>query len=406
MTQLTQRLYFTESHRKTFSAQVKERTIVDGKHAVVLDRTAFYPTGGGQPHDTGSLGGVPVVGVIDDGGMIVHLLDGEPPEISAEVEGTIDWPRRFDHMQQHTGQHILSQALIAVANAETRGFRMDGESATIDVALDNPGPGILGEALALANEIVFENRAVRVHLATDEDLSRFPLRKEPGVEGEIRVIEVAGFDWTPCGGTHVQRTGEVGAIVIRHVERAKKMTRIEFLCGKRAVLDYATANESASAVARLLTVGRDEILDQTFRLTGENKQLKRRVRELEEAAAEGEARRLFESALELRGVRLVRSRVDAGDPAILKLLVSKILACGPALAALWTEHEQRAHLVIGSSALTGIDASALMKEVCAALGGKGGGTREVAQGGCQSEGLAALLEQLFASSSGLSERSD
>lgn len=395
MSDLTQRLYFTESHLQKFTAKVIEQTIVSGKHAVVLDRTAFYPTGGGQPHDTGSLGGAAVVDVVDDNGRILHVLDGEPPEVSAEVEGIIDRPRRFDHMQQHTGQHILSQAFIAVAQAETRGFRMDGESATIDVTLDEPAPKVLQRVLSLANQVVFENRAVRIHSATDADLSKFPLRKEPGVEGEIRVIEVADFDWTPCGGTHVTQTGEIGMIVIQHVERAKKMTRVEFLCGQRALRDYGAANESASSIAKLLTIGRGEILDQTSRLVGENKQLKRRIRELEEAAANSEARKLFDGAPERNGVRLVRSRVTAGDSSILKLLVLKVLTCGPALAALWIESEGRDQLVIGSSPAIGVDASAVMREVCARLGGKGGGTREVAQGGCSAADLDVLLDELL-----------
>lgn len=208
----TERLYYSDSHLIEFEAHVVEKTErVSGWTAVTLDRTAFYPTGGGQPSDTGTLNGTRVVECIDDAeNAVIHVLQGRAPEVGTLVKGRIDWLRRLDHIQQHTGQHILSQAFVTLFKAPTRSFRVLDESCEIDVDLKDPTIEIIERAVELANNVIWENRMITISQVTSKEASELPLRKEPAREGNLRLIEIEGFDLTPCGGTHAYQTGEVG----------------------------------------------------------------------------------------------------------------------------------------------------------------------------------------------------
>src|SRR5438270_7848428 len=280
----TERLYYTDSRLLEFDARVidlDERD--DGAVAVVLDRTVFYPTGGGQPNDTGTLGDARVVDCIDaeDDGVL-HVSNGPTPEIGDTIHGKIDWLRRLDHMQQHTGQHILSAAFVKLFDAPTKSFRMLEHECEIDVALDDPTDERIERAVDLANQIIWESRPIEIRQVTYAEAATLPLRKEPAREGELRVIEIADFDLTPCGGTHAKSTGEVGVIAVRSWERAKGLTRIQFMAGIRVLRDYRRANRTASDVATLFSAGREDSPALVAKLIDENKHLSRRVRELDE----------------------------------------------------------------------------------------------------------------------------
>ena len=257
---VTERLYYSDSHLIEFEARVVDLSDrVSGWTAVVLDRTAFYPTGGGQPSDTGTLNGARVVECIDDGDKgVLHVVQGATPSRGALVHGRVDWSRRLDHMQQHTGQHILSQAFVTLFDAPTRSFRVLEASCEIDVDLSNPTTEIIERAVELANNVIWEDRTITIRNVTPDEAAGLPLRKDPARDGELRLIEIEGFDLTPCGGTHAYRTGEVGMIAVRSWERAKGLTRIEFVAGMRALADYRKANKSAREVAALFSTGRDD----------------------------------------------------------------------------------------------------------------------------------------------------
>ncbi|HYY95637.1 MAG TPA: alanyl-tRNA editing protein, partial [Pyrinomonadaceae bacterium] len=294
----TERLYYEDSHLTEFDAVVTTSAPADGGRSVVtLDRTAFYPTGGGQPTDTGALGAARVVECVDaEEEGVLHFVEGGAPGPGASVRGRVDWPRRLDHIQQHTGQHILSQALVELFGAQTRSFRMMADASEIDVDLASPSDEKIERAVSRANEIVWADRAVRVHNVTPEEAARMPLRKDSAREGSLRVIEIEGFDFSPCGGTHAQRTGEVGLIAARQWERAKGLVRVTFVAGVRALEDYRRANRTARAVAALFSTARDEAADAASRLQEENRQMQRRLRAAEELAARAEAREILEEA--------------------------------------------------------------------------------------------------------------
>jgi alanyl-tRNA synthetase len=387
---VTERLYYSDSHLIEFEARVVDVTDrVSGWTAIVLDRTAFYPTGGGQPSDTGTLNGVPVVECVDDGDNgVLHVVKGAAPARGDVVRARIDWSRRLDHMQQHTGQHILSQALITLFNAPTRSFRVLDASCEIDVELNNPTSEVIERAVELANNVIWEDRAIAIRNVTSGEAAELQLRKEPARDGDLRLIEIEGFDLTPCGGTHAYRTGEVGMIAVRSWERAKGLTRIDFVAGVRALADYRKANKSAREVAALFSTGRDDVPQVSAQMLEEHKELNRRIRVLEELAAGVEAEKLLATAV--GGV--VTHIFDGRDAESLKKLAHALISNPETVALLGSRDKDTARLVFARSADAVGDMNALMREACAMLDGRGGGRPDMAQGGGKNvEKLGAAL---------------
>jgi alanyl-tRNA synthetase len=393
----TERLYYSDSHLIEFEARVVDTSErVSGWTAVTLDRTAFYPTGGGQPSDTGTLNGLRVVECIaDEDNGVLHVIQGRPPAIGATVKGRVDWLRRLDHIQQHTGQHILSQAFVTLFKAPTKGFRVLVDCCEIDVELANPSNEVIERGVELANNVVWEDRLITIQTVTLQEAADLPLRKEPSREGDLRLIEIEGFDLTPCGGTHAFRTGEVGMIAVRSWERAKGLIRIEFVAGMRALADYQRANTTVREVASLFSCAREDAVHLASRMTEENKELHRRVRGLEEIAARVEAEELLaEASPNLAGIRVVTKILDERDAESLKHLAQALIAHPKAIALLGSRDQDAARLVFARSADASGDMNALMKEACALLDGRGGGKADMAQGGGKNiERLTEAIER-------------
>lgn len=380
----TERLYYNDSHLIEFDALVTDKTDrVSGWTAVTLDRTAFYPTGGGQPSDTGTLNDARVVECIDDKESgVLHVIQGRAPEVGTRVKGRIDWPRRLDHMQQHTGQHILSQAFISLFNAPTRSFRVLTDSCEIDVELTNPTNEIIERGVELANNVIWEDRLITIKTVTAAEAAQLPLRKGPSRDGELRLIEIEGFDLTPCGGTHAYRTGEVGMIAVRTWERAKGLTRIEFAAGTRALADYRRANKTARSVAALFSASRDDAAKLAAHALEENKELHRRVRMLEEIAARVEAQELLAAIIpNPTGLRVITQIFASRDAESLKHIAQALIANPNTIALLSSRDKDSARLVFARSGDAKGDMNALMKQACATLDGRGGGKADLAQGG-------------------------
>jgi alanyl-tRNA synthetase len=380
----TERLYYQDSHLLEFEARVIHKTDrVSGWTTVTLDRTAFYPTGGGQPSDTGILNNASVLECIDDEeNGILHVIQGTAPEVGSIVKGHVDWTRRLDHIQQHTGQHILSQAFVSLYDAPTRSFRVLTDICEIDVDLKDPAEDKIERAVELANNVVWEDRKINIKTVTPEDVAKLTLRKEPAREGELRVIEVEGFDLTPCGGTHAYRTGEVGVIVVRSWERAKGLTRIEFAAGTRATKDYRRANGTARGVASLFSASRDDSVKLAARMVDENKALHRRVRILEEVTASVEAEQLWSiSTPDAHGLRVLSQVFEDYDVDYLKRIAHHLIARPLTVALLASRDESDARLVFARSADARSDMNELMRKACALIEGRGGGKPDLAQGG-------------------------
>jgi alanyl-tRNA synthetase len=291
-------------------------------------------------------------------------------------------------MQQHTGQHILSQAFVTLFNAATKSFRVLDHSCEIDVDLNNPTDEIIERAVELANNVIWEDRQITIRNVISEEAASLPLRKDPAREGELRLIQIDDFDLTPCGGTHAYRTGEVGIIAVRSWERAKGLTRIEFVAGIRALTDYRRANRSAREIAALFSTGRDDAPSLAAHMLQENKELNRRVRTLEEVAASVEAQNLLGNAtVRADGTRVVAETFDAKDVEVLKKIAHSLTAANPrVIALLGSRDKEFARLVFARSADITDDMNALMKQACAILDGKGGGRPDIAQGGGKNVG--------------------
>jgi alanyl-tRNA synthetase len=372
---MTERLYYDDPALAQFEARVTHVDILDGRQNVRLDRTAFYPTSGGQPFDTGTLGGARVIDVVDDeDGDVRHVVEGALTE-GASVEGRVDWTRRFDHMQQHTGQHVLSAAFDTLLNARTESFHLGAEGATIDLARE-VSPQEIVRVEDDANRIVWEDRPVNIRFVDAAEAAALPLRKAPAREGTLRLIDVEGYDLSACGGTHVARTGAIGIIAVTGWERFKGGMRVGFVCGGRALRAHRRLRDVVTDGARLLSVMQDEIPAGIERLQTDAKEARRQVKDLQSKLAGHEAAALAGSATD--GV--VVATLDGWDQNGLKGIATAI-ASRPGLVAALLGGPPSFPVVLARSADRTTDCGAVLKQLTAKFGGKGGGRPELAQGG-------------------------
>ena len=374
---MTFRLYYTDAYLHDFDAAVVDQA--EGGRRIYLDRTAFYPTSGGQPHDVGVLGGAPVLDVVDEGERVAHLL-AEPLEAAA-VHGAIDWPRRFDHMQQHTGQHLLSAVLHELFGRATTAVHFGRESATLDLDTPDLEHARVVEAEVRANQIVTENRAVEVSF--EEAGEAAGLRKASAREGTLRIVTIRDLDRSACGGTHVRATGEIGPILIRKSERVKKNVRLEFLCGGRAVRRARADLDLLARLAGQFSAAPEELPALMDAQRAELKASSAARRELEEGLAGYRARELYEAA-PAGGTRRIVVREAQGPIERLRPLAQALGAMANVVFVGWTAEPPA--LLLSTSADSGVDAGATLRGALTAVGGRGGGNARLAQGTAPSVG--------------------
>ena len=400
---MTDRLYYLDPYLRAFDATI-ERVEPRGDLVVVtLDRTAFYPSSGGQPFDTGLLGASRVVDVVDEeDGSVVHVVehagDAGAPSLhaGASVHGEIDWPRRFDHMQQHTGQHVLSAAFDHLFNVRTVSFHLGAAVSTIDLAREMSAAEIAA-AEAEANRIVWEDRPVGIRFATAEEAAAMPLRKESARGGTLRLIDVEDFDLSACGGTHVARTGGIGVIAVASWERFKGGQRLSFLCGGRALSGYHALRDSVAGAVRLLSVLPAELPQTIERLQGEAKAQQRMLGGLQTELARYRAEELAGTADEVTvgsTARLVARALDA-DAQGLKALASAIVARPGYIVVLLSSSPPPVVAVVARSADVDLSAQKVLAALHATFGGRGGGKPDLAQGGGMNAPPEAILEAAY-----------
>lgn len=360
---------------------VEESIEVNGKPGVILEQTAFYPASGGQPQDTGTLNDVAVVDVIeDDRHRIIHLL--EKPLRVFSVEGQINWERRFDHIQQHTGQHLLSQAFIQVCDAETVSFHLGEDGSTIDIDKSELDAETIISVENLSNQIIYENREVIAHFVNKEEAQRFPVRKLPTVEENIRIIEIKDFDYSPCGGTHCSRTGEIGIVKIKRFENYKGGTRIHFVCGWRALKDYQQKADILKQLSDLMSSGEPGLPQNVGKLQEEAKTLRREQKYLTQQLLEYEAKALLADREKIGDRYILRKIFEDRNPKDLKILALKILENSSNTVILFGgKFAGKASLIFLRSEGLSFNMGELMKTACAMINGRGGGKPDQAQGG-------------------------
>jgi alanyl-tRNA synthetase len=383
---MTDRLYYQDSYLTEFRARVVDAS-PDGQR-IYLDRTAFYPTSGGQPFDTGQLGGLNVIEVIDEGERIAHVLNGALSD--NEVDGRIDVARRFDHMQQHTGQHLLSAVLLEMFNAPTVSFHLGAESCTIDIARALE-PGQFREAERRANQIVSENRPVAISFQhSSEDLG---LRKPTEREGEVRIISIRDLDRSACGGTHVRATGEIGPILLRKLDKIRGHQRVEFFCGGRAVARARADFEALSQIARVFSASIDDTPAMVEAQREKLQETDRIRRRLATELAEVTGRALYAETMPGDdGIRRVVRRVETLAEES-RAEAQSFTSAGPAIFLAVAENPPA--VLLAASKDSGVHAGDLLKRALVAAGGRGGGNATLAQGSVPSkEALDHLVQSL------------
>ena len=390
---MTQRLYHQDSYLKNFRARVTGVARWKGKPAIELDRSCFYPASGGQPSDRGLLEGLPVVGLADSGGRFLHVLERGSLAEGQTVSGSLDWDRRFDHMQQHTGQHILSQAFVQVLDWDTVSFHLGRELCTVDLTGDALTPELIYEVEDVANRIVIEGRPIRVHLVDARRQSEFPLRKLSERKGTLRIVEISDFDFSACGGTHCRSAGEVGLIKIRRWERAKKRVRVEFYCGGRALRDYRWKNRAVYRLSRLYSRPDREVVEAAMEHLDREEGLRKRLAVVQDRYLDSEAARLLDGTSEAQGIRVVRRVLTGMDMAEARELGRKLVQDGEKRLALLGLEGESPGLVFARSEDLPWHMGKWIREAAPLISGRGGGSPRHAQArGTNSKGLEAALD--------------
>ncbi len=398
---MTERLYYRDSFLYVFDAEVRE-VAENPRPAVILDRSAFYPTSGGQVFDTGeiTLPGsnqkmrVTEVGETEDG-HVVHYLDAPLKDIKpgTRVRGLIDPTRRRDHMQQHSGQHVLSAAFVRLFDMHTVSFHMADEYCSIDLDTPTLTKEQIESAERLANEIILENRAVEIRFVTREEAGKLGLRKFPVADrDELRIIDIHDIDLSACGGTHVNQTGQIGCILLRKTERVRQGWRVEFVAGQRAVAtarrDFTTLTEAAAMFSAHIY----DVPPQARKSLDEIRSLRKQREQSQEELADAQAAAMLAGTSEANGRKLVVRTFSDRDVNSIKLLAQKLTRLATNVVALLATTSPQPSLVFAQSPGQPLDMGSLMKETMPSLGGRGGGTKDMAQGGVPKiDGIEAAL---------------
>ena len=387
---MTDRLYYDDAYLTGFDAAVLRVAPHGDRQAAWLDRSAFYPTTGGQPFDTGTLDAAPVVDVVeDDNGDVMHILEGETLQVGQAVRGVVDWTRRFDHMQQHTGQHVLSAAIVRLFNVPTVSFHLGTEASTIDLPRELSAAEI-DRAETEANRVVWDDRPVTVRYASAAEAEALPLRKPSVRAGTLRLIDIEDTDLSACGGTHVRRTGAIGIVVVSAWERFKGGHRLEFHCGGRALARCRSLRDIVASSDRLLSVTPPELPAAIERLQEQERTHKRAMTALQTELSAFRAAALAAAAEPGAKARLVVQAIDA-DASGLKALASAVSAHA-GLVALLVSRATPSLIVVARSAGVDVSARQVLAALTARFGGRGGGSDDLAQGG----GLDAPPEAILA----------
>lgn len=378
---LEQKLYYIDAYTKDFTTKIiKQDYDKEGNLYVVLNETAFYPTGGGQPYDTGTLNGTLVTNVEEVNGEIRHFI-AEQLE-TEEVEGKINWERRFDHMQQHAAQHILSAAFWDHFNIPTIGFHLGKETVTIDLETENLPTETIEKAVQIANNIVFENHPIRIQWMNLEEAKTLPLRKEPTLTENIRVVIIENFDYNGCGGTHPRRTGEVGLIQVLNWERNKGGIRLTFIAGWRTLKLMGQQQQIMKDVSKQLNSSETDIPAKVAQLLISQKENEKAIQTMNERLLLAEANELLQQPAEIHaGLLISKAFINRSMQEVAKLSAIITEQQEHAITYFVIENDDKLQCILACGKTVTLDMNALLKNELPAIEGKGGGNKKSARGG-------------------------
>ena len=363
----TKKLYFDDPYRVDFKSKVLKHIKSHDNPAVILEQTCFYPESGGQLSDKGTINGIDVTKVLEEDGCIIHFLEREAA--GDEIRGNIDWETRFDHMQQHAGQHILSQSFYELTRAETVSFHMGHTSSTVEIDIREITEHEVTKIEQLANAIIFQNKEIKSYFVTENRIAEVPLRGVPKKSGRIRVIEVSGFDYSACGGTHPKSTGEIGLVKILKQERIRNNVRFEFVCGNRALQDYIAKNKIITQVATRFSVNEQEVPRAVEKLFTDYQTHKKLHKKLQQKLSRAEARDIIREAKN----KLIHQIFADKTREELKFLASNIVETPGVVVVLGLNKDRKVHVVLARSEDCEVDLRKLVPIVAEMINGKGGG---------------------------------
>jgi len=390
---MTLKLYYDDPYKYDFKARILSSTSKDNRIGIILDSTYFYPEGGGQPADLGWLNNVRVLDVQKQGDDVIHFL--EKPIADKIVTGKIDRNHRLDFMQQHTGQHILSQSLLRIGNYNTVSVHLGENYISIEIDATSISDEVLSEAEELANVIVNKNVPIKIHWIDAKDVDQFNIRRPPPEVKKIRIIEVEDFDFAACGGLHVARSGEIGLIKITGVEKIRGRLRIHALVGKRALQDYDKKNKLVQALSQSLTCGEDYILDRVRELEEQQREMKRDLNRLQSEMMAMTVEKDTATALEIHGKKFFHRIFENIDKDLMKIYIDEILKEPERIVAAFNNREQRIQWSIAHTLSTDINLSDIVAPLLSIIEGKGGGTNKLMQGGGnKSTGISEFIKKL------------
>ncbi|CAN7578359.1 alanyl-tRNA editing protein [Rossellomorea sp. LjRoot5] len=395
---MTVKQYYQDAYIKTFHTSIQDQQQDDLGWYVVLEQTSFYPTGGGQPHDTGTLKDKRVINVEEVNGEIRHYIKEPFEDISGVVEGQIDWERRFDHMQQHAGQHILSAAFAETLQYETISFHLGKEVLTIDLDVSDITESDALQAEELANRMIREARPIETKWVTEAELYDYPLRKQPTVTGEIRLVIIPDFDYNGCGGTHPRSTSEVGAIKILDWEKHKGHIRLQFVCGERVLYQMHRKHGILKELTSVLQSPEENMVSTAEQLISKQKEQEKALEGLKEVLLTYEAEGL--PGVQKDGYMLIqRAYNDRPIQELQKIAQHVISKLEDAIVLLVVHNDQKLQLVTAKGSLPTINLREVTQKVFPLINGKGGGKESFVQGGGEAvmskeELLEALTKQL------------
>lgn len=355
---------------------ISKGTDENGRNFIVLSNTAFYPTGGGQPHDTGTINGIKVIDVEKVGDEIRHYIQGDT-FLTGNVQGLINWQRRFDHMQQHAGQHILTAAFVELFNLQTVSFHLGSEQVTIDLAVDTISEEQLLAAEALANDIILENRSIETTWITENELENYNLRKDVAVTGDIRLVIIPDFDYNGCGGTHPTSTGQVSALKILSTEKMKGNIRVSFVCGQRVLKELAMRKKVLADVARQLSVSEPEAAAALAKILSAQKSTEKALAHAKDELLQFEANALISNNNHI----ITASFSHRTMQELQKLARIIVTEQTDAIVLLVTENEDKLQFVAARGAVAERSMKDIAAKIFALINGKGGGNDQMVQGG-------------------------
>ncbi|WP_166001102.1 DHHA1 domain-containing protein [Bacillus sp. Cs-700] len=378
---MTTKLYYNDPYITTFTAgKCEQFTDDENRSYVILDQTAFYPTGGGQPYDTGTLNGVQVHDVEEVEGEVRHYVDGTLDE--EQVKGEINWTRRFDHMQQHAGQHILSAAFEDRLGYSTVSFHLGQEVCTIDLDVAQLSEDDAAVAEAFANDVIQQNLPIETKWVNEEELAQYSLRKQLAVSEDIRLVMIPNVDYSGCGGTHPSSTGQVRAISLLKIEKQKKQTRVHFVCGERVTKELRTKQAVIQGLTNVLSVPESKLVDAAERVLHQSKEYEKTIDELNEKLLSFEAKELVQSAEMIHDQKVVQLISSQHGMKELQKLAKMILKEDSEVVVFFiSESDQKLQIVCGRGEEIERDMNLTLKKVLPFINGKGGGKKDFAQGG-------------------------